>query len=166
MMRARRVRPGPGQESVWEYPRPPVVTPETRTIEVVFGGLTIALTTRALRVLETGHAPVYYIPLEDVQPGALASGDRLTYCDFKGEARYQHVIVGERCATEAAWSYATPRPGYESLAGHVAFYAEPMDRCLVGGEIATPQPGTFRSGWVTADVVGPFIGEPGALLTD
>lgn len=166
MMRAGRVRPGPGQESVWEYPRPPVVLPETRVIEVAFGGLVIARTERALRVLETGHAPVYYIPLEDVQPGVLAPGDRVSYCDFKGEARYHHVVAEGHRAVEAAWVYARPRRGYEALAGHVAFYAAPMDRCVVGGEVATPQPGTFRGGWVTSDVVGPFIGQPGALGAD
>lgn len=165
-MNARRVKPGPGQESVWEYPRPPLVVADHRLVEVVFGGVTIARTTRALRVLETGHAPFYYIPVDDVRPGALVRGDRVSYCDFKGEARYYHVVAGDRRAPEAAWMYATPRSGYEALAGHVAFYAAPMDRCLVDGEIVTPQPGTFRGGWVTADVVGPFIGQPGALGID
>lgn len=162
-MQARRARPGPGQESVWEYPRPPLLQPARRLIEVAFGGKTIARTQRALRILETGHAPVYYLPIEDVEPDALELADRVSYCDFKGEARYYHVVGDERRAQEAAWMYAAPKPGYEALAGHVAFYPAPMDRCRVDDAIVTPQPGTFRSGWVTPDIVGPFIGEPGAL---
>ena len=162
-MHARRARPGPGQESVWEYPRPPLVQPTDKTIEITFDGRVIARTNRALRVVETGHAPVYYVPLSDVQPGVLVAGDRVSYCDFKGEARYYHVVSARHRAPEAAWSYASPKPGYESLAGYVAFYPASMDSCLLDGEQAIPQPGRFHGGWVTADVVGPFIGEPGAL---
>ncbi|MBN2247653.1 MAG: DUF427 domain-containing protein [Coriobacteriia bacterium] len=165
-MNARRMRPGPGQESVWEYPRPPIVLPDGRLVEVVFGGRTIAHTTRALRVLETGHAPVFYIPVEDVAAESLVPGDRTSYCDFKGEARYFHVVAGERHALEAAWAYAAPRPGYEALSGHFAFYPAPMDRCLVDGEVVTPQPGAFRGGWVTSDIVGPFLGEPRTFVID
>ncbi len=161
-MNVQRAKPGPGQESVWEYPRPPVIQPDHRPIEIVFGGETIARTRRALRTLETGHAPVYYIPLDDVRPGVLIPGDRVSYCDFKGEACYWHVTVGGQRAVEAAWTYAAPRAGYEALAGHVAFYPSPMDRCIVDGETVTPQPGAFRGGWVTSDIVGPFIDEPNA----
>lgn len=162
-MQLQRVKPGPGQESVWEYPRPPVVQPEPREVEVILAGSTIARTKNALRVLETGNAPVYYVPSEDVLTGALLPADRVSYCDFKGEACYYHVISGDQRVAEAAWTYSAPRPGYEMLADHIAFYPAAMDRCVVGGEVATPQPGAFRGGWVTSDVVGPFIGEPGVL---
>ncbi|MDY0340470.1 MAG: DUF427 domain-containing protein [Coriobacteriia bacterium] len=165
-MHVHRVKPRPGQESVWEYPRPPLVQNEDRVIEIVFCGSTIVRTNRALRVLETGHAPVYYIPMEDVRAGTLIPADRVSYCEFKGEARYYHVVADDRRAQEAAWMYAKPRLGYEALVGHVAFYPTPMDRCLVGGEIGRPQSGIFRGGWVTPDVVGPFIGDPGALRVD
>lgn len=165
-MQVRRVKPGPGQESVWEYPRPPLVQDEKRIVEVRFGGSTVARTNRALRVLETGHAPVYYIPIDDIRAGVLVPADRVSYCDFKGEACYYHVVADERRAPEAAWTYPNPATSYEALAGCVAFYPTPMDSCLVGGEVVRPQSGTYRGGWVTSDVVGPFIGDPGTLTVD
>ena len=160
-MHSYRTRPRPDQESAWEYPRPPLVQKAPHRVEVVFGGETIASSTNALRVLETGHAPAYYIPLEDVRPEVLTPSPRLSYCEFKGEARYFHVTAGGQRADEAAWAYARPAEGYDVLAGHVAFYPGLMDRCLVGHEVASAQPGRFHGGWVTSDVVGPFIGEAG-----
>ncbi len=158
---AARVKPGPGQESVWDYPRPPLVQATAKHIEVDFGGEIIAETTRALRVLETSHPPVYYIPLEDVVAGALAPSGRATYCEFKGEARYYDVIAGDMRAADAAWIYAEPSPGYEALMGRVAFSPREMDECRVDGEIVRPQPGSFYGGWITSDIVGPYKGEPG-----
>jgi len=156
-----REKPGPSQESVWDYPRPPIVEPTSRHIEVVFAGKVIADTTRALRVLETSHPPTYYIPLEDVVEGSLAPSGRATYCEFKGEARYHDVSAAGRCAPEAAWMFERLAPGYESLAGRVAFYARAMDECRVDGETVRAQPGEYYGGWITADVVGPFKGDPG-----
>jgi len=156
-----RVRPGPEQESVWDYPRPPVVESTSRHIEVVFAGTVIADTRHALRVLETSHPPGYYIPLEDVLADVLTASGRATYCEFKGEARYQDVRAGGRCAPDAAWIYDNPAAGYEVLAGHVAFYPQAMDECRVDGEVVKPQPGSYYGGWITADVVGPFKGDPG-----
>lgn len=158
---ADRVRPGPGQESVWDYPRPPIVERTSRHIEVVFGGQVIADSTRALRVLETSHPPVYYVPLEDIAEGALSPSGRATYCEFKGEARYYNVQAGGRAASEAAWGYGDPAEGYGVLAGHVAFYPQLMDECRVDGEVVRAQPGTYYGGWITSDVVGPFKGDPG-----
>lgn len=155
------VRPGPGQESVWDYPRPPLVQPNVRHIEIVFGDELIVDTRRGLRVLETSHPPVYYVPIEDVRPGVLERGVRSTYCEFKGEARYLTVTSGSAVAEDAAWTYDAPTAGYRELTGHVAFYPDAMDECRVDGEIVRPQPGNFYGGWITSDVVGPFKGEPG-----
>lgn len=160
-MHVERVKPRPGQESVWDYPRPPLVQATSRHLEVVFAGKTIAETRRGLRVLETSHPPVYYFPLEDVMPGVLSPGARSTYCEFKGQARYYAVEIAGRRAEDAAWMYEAPPPGYEELRGHVAFYPALMDECRVDGEIARPQPGRFYGGWITDDIVGPFKGEPG-----
>jgi uncharacterized protein (DUF427 family) len=137
------------------------VQPTDRRIEVDFSGTTIADSTRSLRVLETSHPPVYYIPLEDIAEGVLVSSGHASYCEFKGEACYFHVTSGGRTAEDAAWTYDSPAPGYEALKGHAAFYPQAMDECRVDGEIARPQPGRFYGGWVTADVVGPFKGDPG-----
>lgn len=153
-----RETPGPHQESVWDYPRPPRIEPTSRRIRVVLGGVTIADTTRALRVLETSHPPVYYVPITDVTEGVLVGAARSTVCEFKGAARYFDVRGGQRLARAAAWTYDEG-----PLAGHVAFYARPMDACFVDDEQATPQEGDFYGGWITSHVVGPFKGGPGTL---
>jgi uncharacterized protein (DUF427 family) len=149
-------------ESVWDYPRPPRVEPAGRRIRVVLGGTTIAETTRALRVLETSHPPTYYVPREDVAAGVLVESPGATsHCEWKGRAAYFDVVAGDRREAAAAWSYPDPSPGYEAIRGAVAFYPARMDACFVGDEAATPQPGGFYGGWVTADVSGPFKGAPG-----
>ncbi|MCL6647653.1 MAG: DUF427 domain-containing protein [Chloroflexi bacterium] len=162
MPRPHPIPPGPGQESVWDYPRPPRVEPTPRRLRVIFNGQVIAETVRGLRVLETSHPPVYYFPLADVQPGVLHPSPRRSFCEFKGVAQYFSVIVGERAAPDAAWQYPAPSPGYEALREHVAFYPAMMDACYVDDERATPQPGGFYGGWITRDIVGPFKGGPGS----
>ena len=150
-------------ESVWDYPRPPRVEPIAKRIHVVFGGETIADTTRAHRVLETSHPPVYYIPPEDVRPGVLRASDgRTTFCEWKGTASYFDVVVGGMRAERAAWTYRSPAAGYEAITDAVAFYAGPMDACYVDGERAEPQSGGFYGGWITNDILGPFKGAPSA----
>jgi uncharacterized protein (DUF427 family) len=158
----RRIAPGPGQESAWDYPRPPAVSPTGRHVRVRFGDLTVADTTRALRVLETAGAPTWYLPREDVRMDLLrASGGRGTVCEWKGPATYFDLAVADRTSPRAAWTYERPQPGYEVLAGRIAFYAGRVDEATVDGEAVRPQPGGFYGGWVTDDVVGPFKGEPG-----
>lgn len=153
--------PGPGQESVWDYPRPPRVEASDRHIHVIFNGELIAETRRALRVLETSHPPVYYIPLEDVRGDALAPSRQSTFCEFKGAARYYDIRVGDRTARDAAWYYPQPSPGYEALRNAIAFYPGKMDACFVDEEQAHAQAGDFYGGWITSEIVGPFKGEPG-----
>ena len=160
-MRIEKERSGRDPESVWDYPRPPVVQATDRHVEVVFCGETIADSTRALRVLERSHPPVYYVPLDDVSPGVLSPSGRATYCEYKGEASYYDIACCGRTTEEAAWAYNSPSPGYEVLAGYVAFYPGKMDECRLDGEIVKPQPGEYYGGWITADVTGPFKGEPG-----
>ncbi len=155
------VRPGPGQESVWDYPRPPRVEPTSKAVRVEFGGAVIAETTRALRVLETSSPPVYYIPPDDVRRDLLVATNKRTLCEWKGWAVYWTLQLGERTVPHAAWSYPEPWPGYESIRDHLAFYAGKMDACTVAGERVTPQPGAFYGGWITSDIVGPFKGGAG-----
>jgi uncharacterized protein (DUF427 family) len=159
-----RIEPGPGQESVWDYPRPPRVEPVPERIRVVVDGVDIASSSRALRVLETAGAPVYYVPPADVRQDLLEPAGRGTVCEWKGAASYWTVrMPGGRSIPSAAWSYEQPLPGYEAIAGHLAFYAWAVDEAWVGDELATPQPGHFYGGWVTSRVVGPFKGGPGSL---
>jgi uncharacterized protein (DUF427 family) len=158
----RRIDPGPGQESVWDYPRPPSVVPSGRRVRIEHAGIVVADTERAVRVLETAGAPVWYLPREDVRTELLrpVPGFR-TLCEWKGEATYFDLVVVEAVARRAAWTYARPLPGYEALRGRIAFYAGRVGAARVDGERARPQPGGFYGGWITDDVVGPFKGEPG-----
>ncbi|MCX6373889.1 MAG: DUF427 domain-containing protein, partial [Actinobacteria bacterium] len=121
-------------ESVWDYPRPPRVEASTRRIRVVVGGVTVADTTRAFRVLETSHPPGYYIPPEDVRSEYLRPSRRHSYCEFKGRASYYDLAVGERVVADAAWYYADPAPGYEAIRDHLAFYPGRVDACFVDDE--------------------------------
>jgi uncharacterized protein (DUF427 family) len=151
----------PGQESVWDYPRPPRVEDTARHVQITFNGVLIADSRRARRVLETSHPPVYYIPPEDVQMQYLSRTGRSTTCEWKGQAGYYTVAVGDKRAENAAWFYPAPAPGYESLANYLAFYPSRMDRCTVDGEQVRAQEGDFYGGWITAEIVGPFKGGPG-----
>ena len=159
----RRTPAGPGQESVWDYPRPPRLEACDRRIVIVHGGVTLVDSRRALRVLETSHPPTYYVPLDDVRPGALEPSPRGSFCEWKGAAAYHHVRAGGALVRDAAWSYPSPTPAFAPMAGYLAFYAAPFDECSVDGERASPQPGGFYGGWVTSHVVGPFKGEPGTM---
>lgn len=154
-------RPGPGQESVWDYPRPPRVEPSHESVEVRLGGVVVARSTRTLRVLETSHPPTYYLPREDFAPGALRPAPGSSFCEWKGEAAYLDVVGGDAVAPGAAWTYPTPTRGFEALTDHVAVMPAAMEACLVDGEVVTPQEGGFYGGWVTSRVVGPFKGSPG-----
>lgn len=157
----QRIEPGPGQESVWDYPRPPRLEPTGRELVVVFAGVVIAQTRRGHRVLETSHPPVYYFPPEDVRREHLEHAPGGSFCEWKGRAAYWTVRVGDRVAANAAWSYPEPTRAFAAIRDHLAFYAGPMEICTVDGERVEPQPGGFYGGWVTSDLVGPFKGGPG-----
>ena len=160
----RRIAPGPGQESVWDYPRPPRVEAVSRRLRVVFNGLLIADTARGFRVLETSHPPTYYLPQADIRMEHLSlAPDYRTYCEYKGIAVYWNVQVAGREAEHAAWSYPEPAPGFEPIRDYLAFYAGPMDTCLVDDEPVQAQAGHFYGGWITASIAGPFKGGLGTF---
>lgn len=147
-------------ESVWDYPRPPRCEPTSRRIQVRLGHLVIADSTRAYRVLETSHPPVYYLPPADVRMDLLEATSRKTYCEFKGQASYWTLRVNDIVLPNVAWDYLDPTPGFAAIRGYLAFYLEPLEG-YVDGEKAQPQPGRFYGGWITQDIVGPFKGGPG-----
>jgi len=155
--------PGPGQESVWDYPRPPRVDAVAARVVVVLGGVTVLDTRRALRVLETSHPPTYYLPLADADRAAFVPTSGSSWCEWKGRASYLDVVGGDRRAPAAAWLYPAPSPGYAELIDHVALYPGRMDSCTVDGEVVRAQEGGFYGGWVTDAVVGPFKGGPGTV---
>ena len=162
----RRVEPGPGQESVWDYPRPPVLRPTARTVRVEApDGTSVAATTDAIRVLETSHPPGWYLPRSDVRLDLLRRSDaRSTVCEWKGRATYWDLVLPDgSVVAQAGWSYEDPTPPFAAIAGHLTFYPERVGRCLVDGEEVVPQPGEFYGGWITSDVVGPFKGGPGSM---
>ena len=158
----QRVEPGPGQESVWDYPRPPRVEPVPERIRVVVEGVEIANSVRAKRVLETAGPPVYYLPAQDVRMDLLTPTEHVTHCEWKGDASYFTLSIGDRVIHNVGWTYLQPLPGYEAIRDHLAFYAGLVDEAWVGDERATPQPGRFYGGWVTARICGPFKGSPGS----
>ncbi len=152
---------GPGQESVWDYPRPPRLEPVDLLVVVTLGGATIAESSHSYRVLETSHPPVYYLPAGAVPAGVLSPSPRRSFCEFKGTASYWTVTGGGRVEVDAAWSYPEPASDYAALRDHVAFYPGRMDACFVGGERVRAQEGDFYGGWITDAIVGPFKGAPG-----
>jgi len=160
---AWRIEPGPGQESVWDYPRPPRLEPTSRHVQIIHGGETIANSRRAYRVLETSHPPVYYLPPEDVRLDLLRPSPRRSVCEWKGTASYHSLVLGGREIADVAWSYPNPTPAFAPIAGYLAFYPSKLDRCLVDGVEVQAQPGDFYGGWITPEIVGPFKGEPGTM---
>ena len=155
------VFPAPGQESVWDYPRPPAVVRDPREVVVRWGEVEIARTRRALRVLETSHPPSFYLPWDDVAACMLQPAPGTSYCEWKGPARYWTLVDCDRRMAAVAWSYPHPLRSAEPLGACVAFYAGALD-CRVDGAAVRPQPGGFYGGWITPDLVGPFKGEPGS----
>lgn len=154
----KRTQPAPGQESVWDYPRPPRLEPTDKLVQVFFNGKKIAETRQAKRVLETSHPPTYYIPPEDVNQQVLAGSSRRTVCEFKGSALYYSLADGDKQSPDAAWVYSDPTPAFAAIRGHFAFYPSRVEACFVDGEQVTAQEGDFYGGWITQDIVGPFKG--------
>ena len=152
---------GPGQESVWSYPRPPALDPTDEHVVVAFAGRLVADTRQAIRVRETSHPPSYYLPLEDVDQELLVANPHRTFCEFKGQAGYVDLVAAERRSELAGWYYPQPTPAFTALADHVTFYPDRVDRCLVDDEVVRASEGGFYGGWITSRVVGPFKGAPG-----
>lgn len=157
----KAIKPGPGQESVWDYPRPPRLEPVSDALKVVFAGQLVAATTAGFRVLETSHPPVYYLPASAFQDGVLKKFPGSSYCEFKGAAAYWSIDVAGKTAENAAWSYPNPTKAFAALLHHVAVYASKVDQCWVGDQLVQAQEGDFYGGWITDKVVGPFKGAPG-----
>jgi uncharacterized protein (DUF427 family) len=156
-----RTVPGPGQESVWDYPRPPRLEKSSRRVRVFFAGELIAESSNCYRVLETSHPPSWYIPRSDIRPGVLLRGSGQSYCEWKGAATYWTVTAGEQTAENAAWSYEQPSRNFAAIKGYLSFYPSRCE-CFVDEERVQPQAGGFYGGWITSDVVGPFKGAPGS----
>jgi uncharacterized protein (DUF427 family) len=148
--------------SVWDYPRPPALVRCERRVRIEFGGVLIADSVAAFKVLETSHPPTIYVPPQDVDSRhVVASTHRSTLCEWKGFATYFDVRAGGRDEPAAAWAYPEPTEAFAPLRDHVAFYPGRMDRCRLDDEVVRSQDGDFYGGWITDDVLGPFKGGPG-----
>ncbi|MEO1789203.1 MAG: DUF427 domain-containing protein [Pseudomonadota bacterium] len=149
------------RENVQDYPRPPALEPVGARLRVLFAGQTIADTVNGWRVLETHHAPSYYIPPADVRQELVTPAGGGSFCEWKGRARYWTIEVDGQRADRAAWSYDSPTPGFADITGHFAFYAALVEACYVGETRVLPQPGSFYGGWVTPNLDGTIKGGPG-----
>jgi len=163
LSRPKRLEPGPGQESVWDYPRPPRLEEVSEKLRVSFAGETIAETSAGYRVLETSHPPVYYLPPGDVRRDFLVPAAGHSFCEFKGAAEYWSLDVGGVRSERVAWSYPDPTEQFRPIKDFLAFYASRVDGCWVGDERVQAQAGDFYGGWITSRVVGPFKGSAGTL---
>lgn len=161
MEHIKKIIPQEGQESVWNYPRPPKLEQCNKHIRVIFDGELLAETTQSIRVLETSHPPVYYIPQEDVNMSLLKENNEISHCEFKGRANYFDLVSVEKSSEDAAWTYLKPSTRYSIITNYIAFYPNKVDACFVDGEKAKAQEGEFYGGWITDDIVGPFKGGAG-----
>ena len=152
--------PGQGQESVWDYPRPPAVVPTNKTVEVLYHGRVLAMSKRALRVLETAGSPTFYLPVTEVDFDCLSIAPDTSWCEWKGTAKYWHLELEDAPSIAVAWCYPDPNPDYRMLKGLMSFYPGRVE-CILDGERVQPQAGGFYGGWITEDIVGPIKDEPG-----
>jgi uncharacterized protein (DUF427 family) len=162
MVFPQRIEPDPGQESVWDYPRPPRLENTSKHIQIIFNNVTIVDTHSAYRVLETSHPPVYYIPPGDIKMEYLHITPQSSFCEWKGRAGYYTLRVNDKEVQNAGWFYPNPTPAFAFIKDHVAFYAHVMDACYINDEKVQPQPGNFYGGWITSDILGPFKGSSGS----
>ena len=160
-MQIKRINPKAGQESVWDYPRPPKLEIFSGHIRIVFNNEIMVDTNQAIRILETSHPPTYYLPISDFRNGVLQPARKTSFCEFKGMAKYWDLVVDEKVAHLAAWGYPNPNDNYLMLKDTVSVYAHLVDACYVNDEKVQAQEGDFYGGWITSNIVGPFKGGAG-----
>ena len=163
MMHTKAIKPKKGQESVWDYPRPPKLEPVGESVQVIFNDKVLAQSVNALRILETSHPPTVYIPKKDIDLSLLATSTRNTYCEWKGRGSYYHLVDDGRTVHDAAWYYHAPRNNYVALKDHISFYPSKVEKCFIGDEQVEAQAGDFYGGWITSRIVGPFKGGEGTF---
>jgi uncharacterized protein (DUF427 family) len=154
------ITPGDDQESIWDYPRPPICVEDSREVIVSFGDMVVAKSNSAYRILETASPPTFYIPPADVNLDLLAQSSGSSFCEWKGAATYWSLPDAGNAGTNVGWSYQSPTSNFEVIKDYLSFYPAKL-QCTVAGEIVRPQPGGFYGGWVTNEIIGPYKGEPG-----
>ena len=152
-------------ENVQDYPRPPRLERVAQSLRVVFAGVPVVQADpgAAWRVLETHHAPSYYVPRDAVLASALVASSRETWCEWKGRAAYVDLVLNGRRSRNAGWFYPSTTARFEPIRDHIAFYATSVDAAFVGDIRVLPQPGDFYGGWVTPNLTGNIKGAAGTL---
>jgi uncharacterized protein (DUF427 family) len=153
-------QPQAGQESVWDYPRPPRIAAFTAAVEVFTNDTPVARSVDTLRVLETASPPTIYIPPQDVDMALLTHAVGNTFCEWKGSASYWQ-LADDPAGMPVAWSYSDPFPAFEKIRDYLCFYPARI-ACYIDGERVQAQAGEFYGGWITDAIVGPFKGDPGS----
>ncbi len=158
------IDPAKGQESVWDYPRPPKIVSDSRIITVKHSGKILAKTASAIRILETASPPTFYLPPSDINFDVLKKATGASRCEWKGLAHYWDFELNDLHISDVAWSYPAPFKDYQQIEGYLAFYPSKVE-CFINDERVRPQPGGFYGGWITDEIVGPVKGEdPRAYL--
>lgn len=158
----KKIKPKAGQESVWDYPRPPKLEATSKYLKIEIAGMVLAETNQGFRVLETSHPPVYYFPQKDIEMDYLKEvAGKHSFCEFKGMATYWTFEHKDRKVPAIAWSYPSPTKYFEPITNFLAFYPSKADACYVNNELVKSQAGDFYGGWITSDIVGPFKGGSG-----
>ncbi len=153
------VKPKSGQESVWDYPRPPKLVRDERLVKVCCEDQIIAKSSSTYRLLETASPPSFYIPPQDVNRKLLRLAAGASVCEWKGVAQYWELTADPEKGI-VGWSYPAPKTAYEKIRDYISFYPSTLI-CYVAGEKVKAQSGQFYGGWVTGEIVGPFKGAPG-----
>jgi uncharacterized protein (DUF427 family) len=123
-------------EPVYTHPRDPYtrvdILASSRHVRVEIDGVTVADSTRPHVLFETGLPPRYYLPLPDVRTDLLRPSGTVTHCPYKGAASYWSVDTGQGVHPDAVWTYRTPLPESQKVAGLVSFYNEKVDLYVDG----------------------------------
>lgn len=149
-----------GEESVWDYTRPPYIQKINSQFVALFKGQEILNTDMAYKVAETASPPTYYFLRSDFNINFIEES-KSSYCEWKGEAHYYSFKIGKEVLESVAWSYQSPYPEYIVLKDLIAFYPAPFN-IHIDDKKVSPQPGIFYGGWVTDNIKGPFKGVPGS----
>jgi uncharacterized protein (DUF427 family) len=123
-------------EQVFTHPRDPYtrvdILPSSRHVRVDVDGVTVAESSKPALLFETGLPVRYYLPKTHVRMDLLTATESVSHCPYKGQADWWSVRAGDRVHEDLAWSYRTPLPESQKIAGLVAFYNEKVDLYVDG----------------------------------
>jgi uncharacterized protein (DUF427 family) len=154
------IPPEPGQESVWDYPRPPAIVADAREVVVSLDGHQLASSSNCIRILETAGPPTFYLPTDDVDHACFEAAPEQSRCEWKGMAHYLRLNLPQVPRVAVGWYYPRPHTDFSEIKNFISFYPGRLE-CTVAGERVVTQPGGFYGGWITSEIIGPIKGDPG-----